>query len=96
MMKKIFLSNKFSIIFHLAAQAGVRFSIKNPDQYYQSNIKGFYNILDLSKTSNWDYPDKDFHSQKYSKVTLNKSMINYSKFPMIFQPVILSSLNHFL
>ena len=49
MMKKIFLSNKFSIIFHLAAQAGVRFSIKNPDQYYQSNIKGFYNILDLSR-----------------------------------------------
>tara|TARA_B110000259_G_scaffold49718_1_gene58336 strand:- start:423 stop:1400 length:978 start_codon:yes stop_codon:yes gene_type:complete len=49
MMKKIFSNNKFSIIFHLAAQAGVRFSIKNPDQYYQSNIKGFYNILDLSK-----------------------------------------------
>ena len=49
MMKKIFSNNKFSIIFHLAAQAGVRFSIKNPDQYYQSNIKGFYNILDLSR-----------------------------------------------
>jgi UDP-glucuronate 4-epimerase len=49
MMKKIFSRNKFSIIFHLAAQAGVRFSIKNPDQYYQSNIKGFYNILDLSR-----------------------------------------------
>lgn len=49
MIKKIFSENKFSIIFHLAAQAGVRFSIKNPDQYYQSNIRGFYNILDLSK-----------------------------------------------
>ena len=49
MMKKIFSSNKFSIIFHLAAQAGVRFSIKKPDQYYQSNIKGFYSILDLSR-----------------------------------------------
>tara|TARA_B100000787_G_C16197757_1_gene302187 strand:+ start:2285 stop:3262 length:978 start_codon:yes stop_codon:yes gene_type:complete len=48
-MENIFSSNKFSIVFHLAAQAGVRFSIKNPDQYYQSNIKGFYNILDLSR-----------------------------------------------
>tara|TARA_B100000780_G_scaffold277286_1_gene247637 strand:- start:258 stop:1235 length:978 start_codon:yes stop_codon:yes gene_type:complete len=48
-MKNIFSKNKFSTVFHLAAQAGVRFSIENPNQYYQSNIKGFYNILDLSR-----------------------------------------------
>ena len=48
-MKSIFSSNKFSIIFHFAAQAGVRFSIENPNQYYRSNISGFYNILNLSK-----------------------------------------------
>ena len=48
-MKNIFSKNKFSAVFHLAAQAGVRFSIENPNQYYQSNIKGFYNILDLSR-----------------------------------------------
>ena len=44
-----FLRNKFSIVFHLAAQAGVRFSIKNPNQYFNSNIIGFYKILNLSK-----------------------------------------------
>jgi len=48
-MKNIFSKNKFSAVFHLAAQAGVRFSIENPNQYYQSNIKGFYNVLDLSR-----------------------------------------------
>ncbi len=48
-MDQIFLRNKFSIVFHLAAQAGVRFSIKNPNQYFNSNIIGFYKILNLSK-----------------------------------------------
>jgi len=48
-MNQIFLKNKFSLVFHLAAQAGVRFSIKNPDQYLESNIIGFYKILNLCK-----------------------------------------------
>ena len=34
---------------NLAAQAGVRYSLINPRDYVQSNILGFYNILDLSK-----------------------------------------------
>ncbi len=37
-----------SIIIHLAAQAGVRFSIKNPDNYLNSNIVGTFNILKIS------------------------------------------------
>ena len=39
---------KPSIIIHLAAQAGVRFSISNPKQYLDSNIVGFFNIIELS------------------------------------------------
>tara|TARA_X000000950_G_scaffold273584_1_gene357542 strand:- start:101 stop:1069 length:969 start_codon:yes stop_codon:yes gene_type:complete len=43
-LKKI-KKNKIDYIIHLAAQAGVRHSIKNPDKYFDNNIKGFYNIL---------------------------------------------------
>ena len=38
-----------NIIFHLAAQAGVRYSKINPDEYIQSNIIGTYNVLEASK-----------------------------------------------
>tara|TARA_A100001234_G_C12562664_1_gene358122 strand:+ start:17 stop:976 length:960 start_codon:yes stop_codon:yes gene_type:complete len=48
-LKKIFKKNKFDIIFNLAAQAGVRYSVKNPKDYVYSNILGFYNILELSR-----------------------------------------------
>ena len=48
-IKKIFSSNKFDYIFHMAAQAGVRYSINEPRKYIDSNVIGFYNILELSK-----------------------------------------------
>jgi UDP-glucuronate 4-epimerase len=43
--------NKFKpqIIIHLAAQAGVRYSIKNPETYLNSNILGTFNILKAAK-----------------------------------------------
>ena len=40
---------KFDFIIHLAAQAGVRYSITNPDAYIDSNIISFYNILEFSR-----------------------------------------------
>lgn len=43
---KIFRENKFDLVCHLAAQAGVRYSIENPDSYIQSNLVGFFNILE--------------------------------------------------
>jgi UDP-glucuronate 4-epimerase len=43
-----FKKNKCEIIINLAAQAGVRYSIKFPEKYLNSNIIGFFNILDLS------------------------------------------------
>lgn len=39
----------FDVIVHLAAQAGVRYSITNPDAYAQSNLVGFLNILEASR-----------------------------------------------
>lgn len=44
-----FKKNNINYIIHLAAQAGVRFSISNPDEYFDNNILGFYNILKISK-----------------------------------------------
>ena len=46
---QLFKKYKFKTVMHFAAQAGVRFSIKKPDQYISSNLVGFFNILDLCK-----------------------------------------------
>ena len=46
---KIFTENKIDIVVNLAAQAGVRYSITNPDAYIESNIIGFYNILEACR-----------------------------------------------
>ena len=46
-LKNLFEMNKISVVVHLAAQAGVRFSIENPDVYFQSNLVGFGNILEV-------------------------------------------------
>ena len=51
-LNDIFLKFKPIYVINLAAQAGVRFSIKNPDNYFKSNIVGFYNIITLSKKFN--------------------------------------------
>lgn len=47
----LFEEEKFDIVIHLAAQAGVRFSIESPEVYIQSNIIGFFNILECSKNN---------------------------------------------
>ena len=46
---KLFKDNKFDIVVNLAAQAGVRYSIDHPDVYIESNIIGFYNILEACR-----------------------------------------------
>ena len=48
-LEKSFKKFKPQTVINLAAQAGVRYSINNPDQYFDSNILGFYNILKCSK-----------------------------------------------
>ena len=45
-MKSLFAKNKFDRVIHLAAQAGVRYSIENPMAYTQSNLVGMTNILE--------------------------------------------------
>lgn len=48
-LSKLFETHRFEFIIHLAAQAGVRYSISNPRAYIHSNVEGFFNVLDLSK-----------------------------------------------
>ncbi len=51
-LKKIFENNKIEVVIHLAAQAGVRYSIIKPENYLQANINSFFNILDFSRLFN--------------------------------------------
>ena len=49
LIDNLFAENHFDIVVNLAAQAGVRYSIENPDAYIQSNMIGFYNILEACR-----------------------------------------------
>lgn len=49
LVNKVFANYKPSIVVNLAAQAGVRYSIDHPDTYIESNVIGFYNILEACR-----------------------------------------------
>ena len=49
LIDRLFAESHFDIVVNLAAQAGVRYSIENPDAYIQSNMIGFYNILEACR-----------------------------------------------
>ncbi len=51
---KLFADSKFDVVINLAAQAGVRYALQNPQVYVDSNLNGFFNILECCKT----YPVK--------------------------------------
>ena len=52
---QLFDTENFSIVVHLAAQAGVRYSITNPDSYIESNLVGFSNILEASRKASIEH-----------------------------------------
>ena len=51
LIDSLFEKYHFDVVVNLAAQAGVRYSIENPDAYIQSNMIGFYNILEACRHS---------------------------------------------
>lgn len=71
-LKKIFTENKIDKICHLAAQAGVRYSLENPLAYEESNLKGFINIIECAR----HFKVKDFiyasSSSVYGKNKMDK------------------------
>lgn len=54
-IKKLFCEYQFQAVIHLAAQAGVRYSLENPTAYSDSNLSGFLNILEGCRTQKIDH-----------------------------------------
>ena len=52
---KIFEKNKPNLVFNLAAQAGVRYSIENPRTFISTNVQGFINIIEACKNHNIEH-----------------------------------------
>ncbi len=80
---QIFSDHTPDYVINLAAQAGVRYSITNPDAYIKSNIVGFYNILEACR----NYPVKHLIYASSSSVYGNDSIIPYSTEAKVDTPV---------
>lgn len=86
---EIFKEYKPDIVINLAAQAGVRYSITNPDSYIESNIIGFYNILEACRHS-YDYGEKGVKHLVYassSSVYGTNKKVPYSVNDKVDNPV---------
>ena len=82
-INKLFEQYKFDIVINLAAQAGVRYSITNPDAYIQSNIIGFFNILEACRR----YPVKHLAYASSSSVYGTNKKVPYSTDDKVDNPV---------
>ncbi len=77
-LDKLIKKNRFDYIYHLAAQAGVRYSIENPQKYYDSNITGFTNLLEVlrkNKVKKIIYASSSSVYGDSKKFPLNESLI---------------------
>ena len=83
LVDSLFEKYKFSVVVYLAAQAGVRYSITNPDVYIESNIVGFYNILEACR----HYPVDHLVYASSSSVYGSNKKIPYSTDDMVDNPV---------
>ncbi len=81
-LKDIFKLNEFDIVYHLAAQAGVRDSGSNPKKYFKDNIQSYFNILECVKLFNI----KHFIFASSSSVYGNNSKIPYDESQNINNP----------
>jgi UDP-glucuronate 4-epimerase len=80
---KVFSEYRPSVVVNLAAQAGVRYSIDNPDAYIQSNIIGFYNILEACR----HYPVEHLVYASSSSVYGSNKKVPYSTDDKVDNPV---------
>ena len=89
LINQIFEEYKPSVVVNLAAQAGVRYSITNPDVYIESNLIGFYNILEACRHS-YDNGEKGVEHLVYassSSVYGTNKKIPYSTEDKVDNPV---------
>ena len=83
LIEKIFMEYKPQIVVNLAAQAGVRYSITNPDVYIESNLIGFYNILEACR----NYPVEHLVYASSSSVYGSNKKVPYSTDDKVDNPV---------
>lgn len=82
-LEKLFINKKIDYVINLAAQAGVRYSIDNPDAYIQSNIVGFYNILELCRY----YPIKHLVYASSSSVYGSNTKVPFEESDFVDHPI---------
>lgn len=82
-LRQIFDENEFDCIVHLAARAGVRPSLREPKLYYQTNVDGTLNLLELAR----DFDIKHFVFGSSSSVYGINSKVPFSEDDRIFQTI---------
>lgn len=88
LIDELFGKYHFSVVVNLAAQAGVRYSITNPDVYIESNIIGFYNILEACRaTMQTERPVEHLVYASSSSVYGSNKKIPYSTEDKVDNPV---------
>jgi len=80
---ELFRNEQFDYVIHLSAQAGVRYSIDHPDVYIQSNIIGFFNVLEACR----HYPVKHLLYASSSSVYGNNEKVPFSEDDNVDHPV---------
>ena len=83
LIDSLFEKHHFAVVVNLAAQAGVRYSITNPDVYIESNIIGFYNILEACR----NHPVEHLVYASSSSVYGSNKKIPYSTDDKVDNPV---------
>ncbi len=83
LIEEVFSKYRPDVIVNLAAQAGVRYSITNPDVYIESNILGFYNILEACR----NYPVEHLVYASSSSVYGSNKKVPYSTDDKVDNPV---------
>lgn len=82
-IERLFEQYRFAVVVNLAAQAGVRYSIENPDVYIASNLIGFYNILEACRR----YPVEHLVYASSSSVYGSNKKVPYSVSDKVDNPV---------
>ena len=83
LIEECFTAYKFDVVVNLAAQAGVRYSITNPDVYIEANIIGFYNILEACR----NHPVEHLVYASSSSVYGSNKKVPYSTEDKVDNPV---------
>ena len=78
LIKELFAEHKPDVVVNLAAQAGVRYSIENPDVYIESNLIGFYNILEACRHS-YDEKTEDYEGVQHLVYASSSSVYGSNK-----------------